>query len=721
MNLLKDIKKEIFITVLTIIGLTITFFGVTYAIYFTIDEKSIGNIFVDQLGFDMCIDENCTGYGTSYGNTISGEIYPMNTTEGTSQTPYRFKLTSNSIDTCMYTNIYAAINDNIDYEHVRYATRMGNSGSFTYGSFDNPTETLYEEICAQADDGDMIFEFYFWLDESVGNDVIGEEITVFINAVGYYQPSDPNGLHTGEAIFANSDMFDIETNYAYSSSRRTYTAPASGYYYIEAYGPYYSSVNGSMTSGYIYLNKDEKLYIYTGNTGTTNSTDIRYFDSEPSSSDLTQSSTTGLRARIMSASYGGSDYTDSFISGYAGSNMVNSSGTVTNNTLHFTEKYFVNGDVKLAKNSGAGRVYIKYVGLVSKTNTKLNNVRYIKDCTNGATASTYNVWVELQAIKDGINLAKGKTPTGAGGSAYVTDGILDKENYGSGGTGTKCVTIDLGSTYDLDEVAVWRYFDGRTYIDNITSVSADNSTWTEVINDIIQETSKGKRVNAYSEPLNGYVRDGLLVWYDGLYNTSNGRNTTTTTWKNSASVSTYDGAITSGTWGDKYLTFNGSSTWVSVGQIDLTSAHTIDTIFKQSATSTGSQDLVANWQTGGFATTTYNNKFRSCVRYNGAYVCNIDTTSLGTSSIYNYTSVFNQTSLNIYKSGKFVQGVDVGGTMTAPSNSTIVAIGANPNGSNATEEFFKGNIYLVRIYNRALTDDEVYHNYLIDKERYGIN
>ena len=32
----------------------------------------------------------------------------------------------------------------------------------------------------------------------------------------------------------------------------------------------------------------------------------------------------------------------------------------------------------------------------------------------------------------------------------------------------------------------------------------------------------------------------------------------------------------------------------------------------------------------------------------------------------------------------------------------------------------KGKIYSVRVYNRALTEDEINHNYEMDKKRFGI-
>lgn len=47
-------------------------------------------------------------------------------------------------------------------------------------------------------------------------------------------------------------------------------------------------------------------------------------------------------------------------------------------------------------------------------------------------------------------------------------------------------------------------------------------------------------------------------------------------------------------------------------------------------------------------------------------------------------------------------------------------LGADPEGNSARQNFFNGNIYCARIYNRALTEKEIEQNYNIDKIRYNI-
>ncbi len=218
----------------------------------------------------------------------------------------------------------------------------------------------------------------------------------------------------------------------------------------------------------------------------------------------------GGAGKYTSGSGGGS----SFMSGYAGVNAITSASnrTHTNNTLHYSGKYFIDGKMTSGTDSLDGKARITFVGnSPTRVNTALDDVRYIKDCANANSVNEGIHWVEIQAIKDGSNLVAGKTVVGTvsewvytdTGYSYITDGKIDNITGNSGwgapnGSGNQCVTVDLGDTYDLDEIAVWHYYlDGRTYYDNITSVSSDNSTWTIAIQKSGGETSEGKRASAY--------------------------------------------------------------------------------------------------------------------------------------------------------------------------------------------------------------------------------
>ena len=433
-------------------------------------------------------------------------------------------------------------------------------------------------------------------------------------------------------------VIDIESQtFNYTGNYQEYTVEANGYYLIETYGASggamgsYTGGMGGYSSGYIYLTKGEKLYIYVGgagnstaggyNGGVTNSnpglfgvtgggaTDVRYFGSTtPTENDLIWNSNLGLNSRIMvagaggganvrgegygegnggvggtliggkgtstnngnaygygigtggtqnnggqlywvekgsgerptgyynngyfgtsyvdqsgagagyygggSAGHGGAGGGSSFISGYAGSNAITSSSdtanprTHSNNTIHYSGKYFIKGTMQAGVNSGNGKAVISYYGRTfEKTNDILDNVRYIKDCINGNSVNVSNHWVELQAIKDGKNIAKEKTVTGTFEPLIsdsnqlplnsLVDGIINEVNYINNAQNLNCVIVDLGSVNNLDEIAVWHYFsDGRGYNNHSLYVSEDNSNWTTLIDNQsgVVETANGTRI-----------------------------------------------------------------------------------------------------------------------------------------------------------------------------------------------------------------------------------
>lgn len=203
----------------------------------------------------------------------------------------------------------------------------------------------------------------------------------------------------------------------------------------------------------------------------------------------------------------------SFISGYAGVNAITSFSDLTpsNNTLHYSNKYFIDGYMEAGVNSGNGKAKITLIATPKRTNTKLNNVVYIKDCINNTNEKH---WVEIQAINQGINVAHNKTVLGTfsqfNDTNYAFKNIVDGNisnitgisGYGYMGNNSlnQCITVDLENEYDLDEVAVWHYWsDSRTYNNNITYVSSDGENWIPIISKSLSESSNGKRVNAYTK------------------------------------------------------------------------------------------------------------------------------------------------------------------------------------------------------------------------------
>ena len=67
-----------------------------------------------------------------------------------------------------------------------------------------------------------------------------------------------------------------------------------------------------------------------------------------------------------------------------------------------------------------------------------------------------------------------------------------------------------------------------------------------------------------------------------------------------------------------------------------------------------------------------------------------------------------------------VDGKDFDGTYNKPATGSNFIIGGNPLAGVGANAQLKGTVYSVRIYNRALTEEEIKQNYEIDKQKYGI-
>ena len=183
---------------------------------------------------------------------------------------------------------------------------------------------------------------YFYLDgdqklvkaTTTNDDVLVEygEINNGLQTITYSSKADPTIRVTRTVEYKKTTE-----NYDYDSSVPYYvfTAPVSGTYKMETWGANGGSTSGgnggvgAYASGEIFMLANEKMYIYVGgapsgdnggyngggsitahqseNGGAAGggATDIRYFTSVPSSSDLIWNASNGLKSRLMVAAGGG--------------------------------------------------------------------------------------------------------------------------------------------------------------------------------------------------------------------------------------------------------------------------------------------------------------------------------------------------------------------------------------------------------------------------------
>lgn len=244
-------------------------------------------------------------------------------------------------------------------------------------------------------------------------------------------------------------------------------------------------------------------------------------------------------------------------------------------------------------------------------------------------------------------------------------------------------------------------------------------------------------VKATNEKTNeGYAKDGLILHYDGINNTGNGHSSTTTVWKD-LSGNGNDGELyhVSNTqisgWNKEYLALGGVDDYVATlktatsDELLENGNITLEVVFKYMDLPTSAVRFIVNVKFEGgtpgkalYIADYGKNNLLLDARGNIGAIGKYIPYSIEVEKIYKMTSKldYNNNSTTTY----FSVNNDI--LVSTTHNSKIVnntdnriyigGVGANYNNNI--------KVYSVRIYNRALTEDEIKQNYNVDKSRFGI-
>lgn len=213
-----------------------------------------------------------------------------------------------------------------------------------------------------------------------------------------------------------------------------------------------------------------------------------------------------------------------------------------------------------------------------------------------------------------------------------------------------------------------------------------------------------------------YVQDGLISMWDGQYNTRAGHNASTTTWEDL--VGTNNMTIAAGTFLDKSYS---CSTWrcaTLAGAIPgvvtmeicckrATGSTNTPCVFSYNKHHPASNDQFIGLSLGETGIVCFKGGLADYGLSIGFinYQYNINTYTCrhpeGESTLKKYINRTEQTG-----TGSITRRVD--------NN-----YGINPYYTNSSSYVFSGEIYSIRLYNRALTDEEIAHNRNIDEKRFN--
>lgn len=316
-------------------------------------------------------------------------------------------------------------------------------------------------------------------------------------------------------------------------------------------------------------------------------------------------------------------------------------------------------------------------------------------------------------------------------SVTSTDTIVDDENSQNSVTiqvddnlsGVKKIMYEIGSV----EKSYFESDNKGTIVtsNNIIIDKNINKITIYAIDNAGNSNIKVQNLNT-STSIDDYVKYGLLLHYDGINNTGNGHSNSTTVWKDLSGHGN-DGTLKNfrdnelSKWLDNGLLFDGINDWVNISEINYPNI-TLQVVVEYNEKPQAEQCVLVNYENGGYGISIDSKsytKFQVRINENNSYqwINNGVVSELNKKMFFSGT--YDGSRLAINKDDKVSEKI-VSGTIKYPNNVKMV-LGANPGiNDNVTRGYLKGKIYSVRIYNRALTEDETKHNYNIDKARFGI-
>ncbi len=225
-----------------------------------------------------------------------------------------------------------------------------------------------------------------------------------------------------------------------------------------------------------------------------------------------------------------------------------------------------------------------------------------------------------------------------------------------------------------------------------------------------------------------YVEDGLIAYYDAECNVENGHNDKSNIWKdlsgnkNNATLIGYNQKTF---FNKNELIFDGENNYVDTGINLNTLVDSSKKEFSLSATihiqdNNNYRAIMGSHEEetiSGIFMHFENGNLESSYGNKTTWVRNkIDSSNL-TGRIINITSIYKENeSIDVYINGELKNSVPITGKIELKDT---LYIGKSYNLSNSNR-LFKGTMQNIKIYNKALTKQQVEQNYKIDKYRYGI-
>ena len=188
-------------------------------------------------------------------------------------------------------------------------------------------------------------------------------------------------------------------------------------------------------------------------------------------------------------------------------------------------------------------------------------------------------------------------------------------------------------------------------------------------------------------------------------------------WKDSSN-NKIDGTINGPIRQDKGYYFDGSNDYISFKQMNYDNVTVESTFTPQISSNNKFIGIIENIEKGGYGIFLYDDYIYGQIYVGGSpqSIGSIEKYQIG--ETYTVQLTYDGKEMKLYINNKLQNTINVTGTINTPSNATILMLGVDPRGAYPDGPYFKGTIHSARIYDRALTIDELYNNYNIEYKKY---
>ena len=233
---------------------------------------------------------------------------------------------------------------------------------------------------------------------------------------------------------------------------------------------------------------------------------------------------------------------------------------------------------------------------------------------------------------------------------------------------------------------------------------------------------------------NDYVKENLVLQYDGINNTGNGHSNTATVWKDLSKSGNDVTLNTDNSFNENSCVFpktiNSGLSLANPLKAGINNGFTIECVAKSNTTNTSETEdfKLYDWFWNIRDDATEENYMQFIRRYTGEYSIGITTDSTQRlwdlipqdGVVISQLVVNNSTMCNYYNGVLTSQENCSSEILNNMANINILDLGAGKWSAGGEDIYLNGNIYSFRVYNRALTKNEIKQNYKIDKIRYEL-